>query len=388
MKFYRFTSWGVLTNWGRYSPLEKELLELEDEVNTAIRKLEPSVRNEAKIKTLIKRFLAIQTNTSVEQKDYEALKVELTSMLAQVKERLLKELLELKNKVIELENQVKTAIKKLEPFVRDTAPAEKNLKILTSRFEDIQRYVSGEQKDYEAWKVELTSILAGINELRLNRLDKGGKGIPKAPRTFHNLQANNLVSEIRAHLGYRKMNRAVEDPFLAGFVIHYQADLKEAGAKNFHAMIATGKPVLWALDVDRYLSIGDPLSNKHGVVAAGKDVYGAGVAKLEDASAGRTEIYLTMKDCEDRANILEAMINRKEYSESGRENVKVLRDQAKDYSTTLNGWTPSLVQQIQKTIVLNFESGHYSPSQSWRESAKAWTKAGYIVKWDRESLYV
>ena len=99
------------------------------------------------------------------------------------------------------------------------------------------------------------------------------------------------MNDIRVHLGHRKQRGAVQDPFLKGFVIHYQADLRNHGAVNFHKMIATGKPVLWALDVEGYLSIGDPQSNKHSVVVAGKKVYGAGTAQLD--RLGRNSSPLT-----------------------------------------------------------------------------------------------
>jgi hypothetical protein len=40
--------------------------------------------------------------------------------------------------------------------------------------------------------------------------------------------------------------------------------------------------------------------------------------------------------------------------------------------------------KIGKTVVVDFDSGHYTPSEAWRRTASAWRKLGYTVEFNPE----
>jgi hypothetical protein len=227
------------------------------------------------------------------------------------------------------------------------------------------------------------SEMAGI-EYKLREIKKTLTELLAKSPTFPNHHPDALVGEIQTHLAHRKQAR------FSGFsarVIHYQADLRNHRAANFHAMLGTGQRVLWTLDVDGYLSIGDPLGNKHSVIAVGHTVKGAGTAQLKiDPKA---DAYFAMKDQYARASGFEVeakLTTDKAKAALLLENAKVLRGMGDEYKQAIGSWTPPA--NAEKTVVLDFDSGHYAPREAWRESTKAWNTAGYKVVWSPDSKFV
>jgi|GEM_PF-4293601 len=209
--------------------------------------------------------------------------------------------------------------------------------------------------------------------------------VGKSPK-FVNHQPDALVGEIRAHLASRTQARNNRIHPNTSKVISYKADLRNHRAENFHAMIATGQKALWVYDVDGYLSIGDPQGNKHSVVAAGKEVLGAGIAQKK--SCQNTDMYLAMKDQLSRAVALDneaALTSVLKDKQLYKENADSLRMQANDFKKALNGWTPP--KNSERVIVLDFDSGHYAPRDAWQASTKAWNDAGYKVEWSSTSKF-
>jgi hypothetical protein len=230
----------------------------------------------------------------------------------------------------------------------------------------------------------------GVVDLQLDSIiKKFTTFVEAAERTpsFQNHQPGALVGEIRSHLDARKQARANPLNIRHAMVIHYPADLRNHKAMNFHALLARGQKVLWTLDVENCLSIGDPAGNKHSVVAVGMKVLGAGTAQL--LCDDRTDNYYAMKDSLAVAEDLE----RRAKTESNQKERGVLvanaehrRGMAAELSEALNGWVPS-VNASNRTIVLDFDSGHYAPREAWKESTDAWNKAGYQVQWSASSKF-
>jgi hypothetical protein len=209
----------------------------------------------------------------------------------------------------------------------------------------------------------------------------------KKTPSFQNHQPDALVGEIRGHLDARRQARANPLNARHAMVIHYPADLRNHRGKNFHALLARGQKVLWTLDVEHCLSIGDPAGNKHSVVAVGMKVLGAGTAQL--SCDDRTDSYYSMQDSISVAEDLE----RRAKTEGNQKekgvllaNAEARRSMAAEIGEALNGWTPS-VKTSNRTIVLDFDSGHYAPREAWKESTEAWNRAGYQVQWSSVSKF-
>lgn len=304
MRFSRFNSYGFLSNWGWYSPKEKELLETELKVGQYLASLEDFVRRKQLVKNLIQEFQAIQNRNDVKESEYGALQVKLESLADQAR------------------------------------------------------------------------------KIRLEVLSRGGSDIPDAPKTFPNHHPTALIGEIRSFLEYRKQNRHRPNPFSSGFVIHYHATTAVA----FKAIVNTGSKVLYTLDVNGILSIGDPKSTKHSVVAVGKECKAAGIAQLEIDD--RRDLYEGMKDCERKAQDMQEDLNKQGDDREGskKANITYYQQQAKERKIQLQGWTPP-VQDI-NTVLIDFDSGHYAPRQAWKEALQAWRAAGYAAKWNPNSKWV
>lgn len=223
--------------------------------------------------------------------------------------------------------------------------------------------------------------------IELDGMIEAFEAMASASPTFENHQPDALVFELISHLATRKMARNNVIERNTAKVISYKADLRNHNAENFHAMLQRGQKVLWALDVDGYLSIGDPQGNKHSVVAAGKVVKGAGIAQIK--MCDRTDLYWSMKDTTSRASELE---RRAVATSNGKEKTELLdvaehlRLQADDFRNVLRGFIPPL--DIQRIIELDFDSGHYAPREAWKASTAAWNEAGYIVEWSKTAKFV
>lgn len=296
MKFYRFRQYWIFSNFGSYSPVERDLLEKESAI-ARILKQNPWLPPVPAAKPLVSDFLTIQQRTDVREPEYGALGMKL--------------------------DQIRQ---------------------------------------------------------RLDRL-----ATKKPIMTNH--QPDALVGEIRQHLEERRRARAQPDQASRGVVIHYPADARNHKAANFHHLLGTGQRVLWTLDVEHCLSIGDPVGNKHSVVAVGKDVLGAGTAQLK--LDPRTDSYLAMKDCEASAKDYTDRAARAANPSDQKtllENAQHRQGLADDYRKALNGWRPPA--KMERVVVLDFDSGHYAPRKAWKESTQAWNQAGYQVEWSTTSKFV
>ncbi len=285
-------------------------------------------------------------------------------------------------RLLDKEAEVGQYINSLEGFIRAKAP----VKWLINRFRQIELNTAVKENEYSSLEVELDQMIKGIKEIRLNVLNRGGKDIPNAPTTFPNHQPAALVGEIQTFLDYRKRNRNKGDFFSTGFVIHYQADLKQNNAANFHQVVRSGGKVLYTLDVDGILSIGDPRSTKHSVVAVGKQCKAAGIAQLEIDD--RTDMYKSMIDQKSRALDLKTRLENGEDDPKNdlRNNMEYLQHEAQSLESQLNGWVPPVNQT--NTVLIDFDSGHYHPNQAWKEAMQGWAMAGYKAKWNPDSRRV
>ena len=263
----------------------------------------------------------------------------------------------------------------LEGFVRATGTYRQ----LAQQFRVIQLNTQVKESEYGAVEKQLDDIIANLAEKRLRMLDKGGAKIPAAPRTFPNHQPEALIGEIRNYLAARSIDRSNPHTAAPGFVIHYGASTAEA----FKAKIQTGGKVLYTVDVDNILSIGDPRTAKHSVVAVGKDCKAAGIAQLEIDP--RMDVYLSAQDYRNRAGDLQRQIDLGVPDPRGelKANHSYLIDSASQLEVGLQGYIPPVI--VSDTVSIDFDSGHYAPSAAWKEAMAAWRTAGYVAKWSRTS---
>lgn len=208
------------------------------------------------------------------------------------------------------------------------------------------------------------------------------------PPVFQNHHPDALPAEIRSYLEFRKTNHYSDD-LRAGFVEHL--DLQHPRADRFNEIMRSGMRVNWTYDVDDILSIGDPRSTKHSVVALGKDVHGAGTAQIKLDPA--TENYLAAREL--RLTAEEYRKQADTYRRDGRHaDAGICDDEANGCEKTAreledelpDGFRPE--QGGPMTVILDFDSGHYTPRGAREISASAWVRAGYIVEWSTDSRFV
>lgn len=276
--------------------------------------------------------------------------------------------------LLALETQVVDYIIALDDFIEYSSDIYKEK--LYGRVLAIMKNHSVKTSEIPTIKKELQTIQSRIKHFRIKMLNEGTH-IPTSDKVFKNHQPSALVGEIRTFLGHKDRKKH--------FVIHYQADLRNHGAKNFHGIIDSGMKVNWALDVDGYLSIGDPVSTKHSVVAVGKDVVGAGVAQKKIDP--REDMYLSMGEYLYKAESYDLEYERTK-DRIYLETAKGFRSQVEAWKKELNGWMPKKNKSSTKIVVLDFDSGHYTPSGAWKKVALAWGKAGYKVEWSESSRRV
>jgi hypothetical protein len=279
------------------------------------------------------------------------------------------------NRLLKKEKEAGDYVDSLEDFVRATA----TFRSLVSDFRAIQLNTKVKVGEYAEVERRLDFIVTQLAEKRLRMLDKGGAKIPDSVRIFPNHQPTALIGEIQNYLAARRIDRMNPDTSAPGFVIHFGA----ATALAFRAKIQSGGKVLYTVDVDHILSIGDPRTAKHSVVAVGKDCIAAGIAQLEIDE--RMDIYLSVQNCRDRGNDLKRQMDSGATDPSGslKENYLYLMRQADQLEIGLQGYIPPPI--VSDTVAIDFDSGHYAPSGAWKEAMAAWHNAGYTAKWSRTS---
>jgi hypothetical protein len=125
---------------------------------------------------------------------------------------------------------------------------------------------------------------------------------------------------------------------------------------------------------------------RHSVVAVGKECKAAGIAQLEIDD--RRDLYEGMRDCERKVQNMREDLKKQGDDKEGskKANIAYYEQQASERRTQLQGWTPP-VQNID-TVLIDFDSGHYSPRQAWKEALQAWRTVGYTAKWNPNSRWV
>jgi hypothetical protein len=283
-----------------------------------------------------------------------------------------KELLELERKVAKRLTKYEWAseIAKVKPLVQEF------LKIQTNTSVQFEQYG------------EIESRLKSMLEI-LTNLTK--REVP----VFSNHQPDALVGEIRTHLAARSLARAGRVGPTTAMVIHFNTRYAETIGNgipdprlvSFCQMIDSGQKVLWAFDIEEILSIGDPGSNKHSVVAVGQEVFGAGTAQLK--LDPKTDQYLAMQDSARRAMEFENRAGQLEEGDRARndllENAMELRKWVEIERQALGDWQPPA--HGTRKIELDFDSGHYAPRSAWLASEAAWVMAGYEPEWSTTSKF-
>lgn len=276
------------------------------------------------------------------------------------------------------EEEVGKYLASLEDFIR----SRQTVKNLLHEFQIIQYRSDVNESEYSTLQVKLEHLTQQVKQIRLEVLNQGGEIVPDSKLTFPNHKSSALIGEIRSFLARQKQNRLQrKDPLTSSFVIHYNDRTKEA----FESVMNKGFKVLYTVDVEDIISIGSGEHTKHSVVAVGKTCKAAGTAQLEIDD--RTDMYKTMKEREQQALDLQKQID-EEVDPKGelQENLDYYKKQAKEISVKLKGYVPPVLET--RTVLLDFDSGHYMPSKAWKEAMVAWKNAGYIPKWNPNSLRV
>jgi hypothetical protein len=284
-----------------------------------------------------------------------------------------KELLELERKVA----------KRLTKY--DWISAIAKVKPLMQEFFKIQSNTSVQFEQYGEIESRLKSMLEILTTVTKREVP-----------VFSNHQPGALVGEIRTHLEARSRARAGRTSPTTAMVIHFNTRYKatigngyqeDPRLVNFRQMIDSGQKVLWAFDIEQILSIGDPKSNKHSVVAVGQKVFGAGAAQLK--LDPKRDQYLAMQDQARRATEFENEARKLKEGDLKREelldNVVQLRKMVEYVRQALGDWQPPVLAT--RTIELDFDSGHYAPRSAWSKSEAAWMMAGYEPEWSTTSKF-
>jgi hypothetical protein len=287
--------------------------------------------------------------------------------------------------LLKKEDDVSKHFTRLEPFMKKKT----ELLVLFMDFMSIRVNHAVTALEMPQISQELDDIDASVKALRLDALDAAGDDVPQPTQTFKNHQPDALVGEIRTYLEYRKLNKYdTTNPFASGFVIHL--NLKNLNTRTkFREIIDSGQKVNWALDKDDILSIGDPKSTKHSVVAVGQDVWAAGIAQLD--LDPKLDLYLAMMGEADRVRAFEtqaANTSDEKKKKELEENAKYWQGEVDRFNLALNGWKPPVDAVKGDTVVLDFDSGHYTPSGAWKAAKEGWNTVGYKVKWSRDARHV
>jgi len=284
--------------------------------------------------------------------------------------------------LLQKEAEVSRAFRDSEKFVKK----ETGTLQLFLKFMDLRLNTRIKTEEIPAIDRELKDILADLKEERLKTLDNLGPKAPSAPASFQNHHPDALVGEIRTYLATRKNQKYDPDPLQSGFVIH----LNLANGNNkesFGKVIMSGAKVLWTLDVEHILSIGDPRSAKHSVVAVGKDVKAAGIAQLKIDE--KEDMYRTVESYKKRVIEYQQALQKAEKELDKQDilaNIEEMERSIEDLQTSLGQWTPK--QDAEPIVILDFDSGHYTPSKAWGDAVQGWNDAGFKVEWSRDARHV
>ena len=154
--------------------------------------------------------------------------------------------------------------------------------------------------------------------------------------------------------------------------------------------------MLWTYSTDGLLSIGSSAESKHPVVGAGADVWAAGTVRLKitegETTFGRYRSHIEkierFRDMEKAAAADPSLTDDKRQRDLRdlRENRVLYEGEAVRDKAAYEklGFDPDHAAGIGKTVVIDFDSGHYAPTEAWRRAASAWQKLGYKVEFNAE----
>jgi len=191
---------------------------------------------------------------------------------------------------------------------------------------------------------------------------------PSPNPIFQNSQAHELENERGEYLEYFESTKGLPEHQQA-YIVTYQRD-----PEKFQRRVLSGQRFLWAYDIFGRLSIGSPTNNKHAIVANGEDVFAAGIGRLKISPA--EENYLAYQHLEWKAEQL-----RKQGHTDERANPYIAMARARKVPRP-----PQLGKG--DVVVLDFDSGHYHPSDAWRKTKIAWAQAGFFVEKSTTSRHI
>lgn len=185
---------------------------------------------------------------------------------------------------------------------------------------------------------------------------------------FQNRQAADYENERQEYLAYYEATRHLPEEDQA-YIVTFQRN-----PETFRRRVLSKQKFLWALTVDGELCIGSPTNNKHAIVAGGKDVFAAGTGHLKVSDA--EEQYLKYQYLLKKAELFR---RQGKTDQASNPYIKMAADSRVERP-------PSLGRN--DIVVLDFDSGHYHPSDAWRKTKIAWADAEFFVEVSTKARHV
>jgi hypothetical protein len=336
MKFERFERYGFATNWGSYNNDENNLLKAEAALATYIKGLETWATADNQIKALLADFVALEQST-MSQSQY---------------------------------NATGTRIKRLERELHERRAALLNENPSRTQAPD----PTFTNKDPKALVGEIQQFLG---RLGLERKQERDRGVP--------VESFRIVIPVPGEhqATQHAIAESASDEALEGALLR---SITERRARLQEKLESYGT-MNWTYSTDGLLSVGSTQESKHPVVGAGADVWAAGTVKLK-----RTEgenVFLSYKvnlekakGYEEQIKTLAAKDPRLTDLRIAKRTYEAMAEHDKEAYERL-GFDPDRdVVNLNKTVEVDFDSGHYQPSEAWRRSASAWRSLGYNVEWN------
>ncbi len=210
------------------------------------------------------------------------------------------------------------------------------------------------------------------NQFTHNLVEAVGRGIafgaeeaiaemtPFPHPVFTNRQADNFINEQQEFLDYKEKSRNLPEEY-QGYICVFQRE-----PEKFRAKVRSGQKFLWTYDTSGCLSIGSPTNNKHAIVAEGKNVYAAGIGQIKISD--KEDQYMAYMDTLWKAECL------KNEGKFDRVHNPYIED-----AEYMRCERPASLAKTD-VVVLDFDSGHYHPSDAWRKTKAAWAQAEFFVE--------
>ena len=199
-------------------------------------------------------------------------------------------------------------------------------------------------------------------KIKKNLLHVRHKNATAEKNIFSNKVPGNLVTEQEKF--HHELEHTQEKAFPA-YRITYQEN-----SHDFAQKLNWGQEFIWTYSVDGALSIGSAQNNQHSVVADGKDVYAAGRGIKPSARLTPEEEFEQTK-----ALFLEKL-------EQAGDDPDVMQSY-QEMIDNLQRQEQEKFKGSQKTVWLDFQSGHYHPDRinaTWAMTKQGWKQAGLKAK--------